>query len=765
MTVRRLIGAARANGLDAAGLRDSAERSKKSFLPLLQPVTSSEAEINADLANALSEAILRIPTEPSSTAKGSVELIKRAQATSFHHQPLIWPTWAALTKVKCAKKDGQSFIEALAEVAGAAARHPEHPALHQDCSDFIDTLFACAADALDAYQTFKAERGLLDFVDQEALTLEVLNDDALAAKLGEKISRVFVDEFQDSSPLQIAIFTAMARLVDQSTWVGDPKQAIYGFRNADCELTQAAFNGVAQLSDAPQDVLAKSYRSRLGIVELVNAAFEPAFAAMGLDTKDHTFSGTARSEVGFKHAPFAVWWLDGTVPAQYAGLAAGIREALEQREEWSVDTRAGSTRGLKPSDIAILCRAKTDITKLAAELSRLGVKVAVERDGLSRTPHVELVIASLRWVADPSDRLALAELARFFSDDPSSDLWLRAASAEDPDAALKDAVPTSSALIALREGSIALTPAEMLDAVLVLPEVTRRIEGWGNYSSRLEDLEAIRGFAITFESLCASSGVPATVSGLLLALSEDDPKRPRSMDADAVQVMTYHGAKGLEWPLVVLTGLNREPKPRLFEAVAVVDGELDWRNPLANRWIRFWPWPYGGQSANVGLDDTARSSEVGLRAAMDTAFLALSSADNFTLRDATNGVHIFGGIGGGKTSSAKHLRAALRRAGCGMLILAVKPEGKEMWLKEAAEAGRSNSVILFGDAGHCYNPIDHQMAQQGMEGCGTVVSTIMCVVDATRRAVGETGNGGSAFWDDSMRAYLGHVVPMVYPCC
>lgn len=616
-TVRRLIELARANGLDTEDLGRSAERSVESFTALLPDAAETGADrLDADLYASVTAALAKIPAEFSVTAKPHVALLRQVHAASRRGERLSWPDWARLSKVGCAKKDGPALVDAMEAVSRAASQHPEHPRLREQCTTFIRTIFACAAEALTAYQQHKAERGLLDFIDQEALALEVLRDPDMAARLGQRISRVFVDEFQDSSPLQIAIFTAMADLVDASTWVGDPKQAIYGFRNADSALTQAAFDGVAAQSSAPQDVLSTSFRSREGIISFVNNAFGPAFARMGLDAADHAFSETARSEAGFDQSPFAVWWLEGKLERQYAALAVAIRDAIDDGATWQVSDKAGGLRPLAAGDIAVLCRSRADITKAASALSRLGVKVAVERDGLARTPHIELVMAAFRWVADPTDRLALAELVRFFTDDPVSDLWLEAVSADDQDAALRAAVTITPMLETLRRQILSLTPAGLIDAIILLPEVARRIETWGDVAGRFDDLEALRGFARLYEENCASSGAPATPSGLVLALNAEEPPRPRSLRADAVKLMTYHGAKGLEWPCVILTGLNREPKARLFEPVAEAEGVLDWRDPLAGRWIRYWPWPYASQSKNVVLDEAALASSLGQQAAL-----------------------------------------------------------------------------------------------------------------------------------------------------
>lgn len=82
-------------------------------------------------------------------------------------------------------------------------------------------------------------------------------------------------------------------------------------------------------------------------------------------------------------------------------------------------------------------------------------------------------------------------------------------------------------------------------------------------------------------------------------------------------VSTYHGAKGLEWPVTILFQLDRTGRPRLFDQVVAegAPGGVNLEDPLAGRWLRLWPWPYGEQKKDVGLDTRAAQSEVGQAAA------------------------------------------------------------------------------------------------------------------------------------------------------
>lgn len=700
--VRRIIELARANGIAAEELPVSAVQSANAFLPLL-PTASSEAETHLDgaLKAALLKARMLLDGAVSSKARDHLDLIRRTASLMERGHPLGWPDWVRLSKVSCAPtKDPRDLVAAFDEVASAASRHPEHPRLARDCVDFIEEIFACAGDAMTAYQRYKSERGLLDFTDQEALALQVLRDPALRDLVAERIGRIFVDEFQDSSPLQIAVFTALAELADASTWVGDPKQAIYGFRNADSRLTLAAFKGAAEAGQTSQEALSRSYRSRRGIIEFVNSAFGPAFAAMGLEGGAHAFSDTARSEGDFDRGPLSLWRLTGKkIEDRYADLATAIFEALEEPGGWRVEDRVtGKLRNLEAGDIAVLCRTNPDVEKLARALTERGIRVAVARGDLSGEPHIQLVMAACRWIADGDDRLALAELARLLAPTPDADDWLQALMAEDGagDAALRQAAAVTEALAALSAARLSLTPSEILDRVIAIPVIRRRIEDLGELRARLDDLEALRGFARTYEEGCAGLGAPATLSGLILAFLASPPRRPSSLQPDAVKLLTYHGSKGLEWPFVILTGLDRAPKARLFEPVAEAHGDLDWRNPLAGRWIRFWPWPYGQQGKDSVLDIQARESAVGQA--------ALASARE----EETRLLYV------GMTRARDHL------------VLAVAPKGKLSWLGVLDTDGQAHialpeamdNVILAGQSAHPVHVMECCASEPGTQNAG-----------------------------------------------
>ena len=118
----------------------------------------------------------------------------------------------------------------------------------------------------------------------------------------------------------------------------------------------------------------------------------------------------------------------------------------------------------------------------------------------------------------------------------------------------------------------------------------------GGGIQRHANLDKILSYARSFEDYSAKISVLPNVHGFLdwfntLGDNEAD-SRGLITNEFSVNVLTYHGAKGLEWPVVILYGLDKEHEPNTFEVRVHAKDRIDFKQPLAGRSIRFWPWPY-----------------------------------------------------------------------------------------------------------------------------------------------------------------------------
>lgn len=619
--VSRIVEAARANDLGATELVACATRSMADLDACLGSTTNDD--LDDLLAVALVTAIAAIEAGDDPT-KGTALYLETLRTSA--HGGLSWGMWAKLAKEAPTKR---SLVHS-APVREVAKRHVEHRRLRTEMRRWISLHFELAAAVLDAYQHHKRMRGLIDLTDQESLALQLLRRPEIRAGLEGQIDLFLVDEFQDTSPIQLAVFLELAHLATESIWVGDPKQAIYGFRGTDPALMDAAIESLTSTTADSELVasalrtlegrtegehrtvesLGTSYRSRPALVDTTSAIFARAFAPQGIPEERTRLVPHLRHEPAGLGEVVEYWPLDldrgeghDNETGRAAAAAAGVRELLRRGAPVRDLAHRGGIRPATPRDIAILCRTNKQCQAVADELGALGVAVIVPRMRLFATAEAQVIRAGLALWLDPHDTLAAAELARIITHPTDLDGFVENLLSAPPREAFRDD-PTVARIIAARAADRDLGPLAALDAVIAATELRVLCAGWGQSVQRLANLDAMRAHATTYVRSAASRSDAATLAGLLRYLdallptfagwSQTRSDRQAVLSGEeAVTVSTWHRAKGLEWPITVLFGLESLREPTPYGVHVMTDRTtFNVADPLGGRWIRCWPNPY-----------------------------------------------------------------------------------------------------------------------------------------------------------------------------
>jgi ATP-dependent helicase/nuclease subunit A len=428
-------------------------------------------------------------------------------------------------------------------------------------------------------ETARAREGALTFDDLILRVRDVFRDNAGARRaFRERLAALLIDEFQDTDPLQMEIALAFAR--DQDTGmleagrlflVGDPKQSIYRFRRADMEMyarTRREIEGAG--AAAPE--LSLNRRSRPEVLSWVNAVFARLIGEGDAPAVQPPYRGVHPSRASKLAGP-GVAWFGGPVNV----LARGLRE-LEAREiasqcrrivsePWQVQEREGTVREASYGDIAVLIPRRTLLTALERALADARIPYRVEGGSLIyRTQEVRDIINCLTAIDDPADEVAVAaalrspafacsdlDLARFATSGGRFN-YLRSSLAEQQG-------PVAGGLRELRtyhEGRHESSLAALVEKLVW----ERRIVESGTLDQG--DRNSFRRARFMIEQARAFERAgPESLRAFILWLERqagrmivDHEGAGIDDDEDAVRIMTVHGAKGLEFPVVILAGLS-----------------------------------------------------------------------------------------------------------------------------------------------------------------------------------------------------------------
>lgn len=430
------------------------------------------------------------------------------------------------------RESRESVIDLLTRTRNLHSFGAVDAILKSDC-EVTRSLGVVSRFVLDRYDRLKKRRGAIDFGDLELGANRALNVPAVREQFHHRFDLVMVDEFQDTNPLQSQIILKFTRPdLSNLCVVGDPKQSIYRFRDADVSVFEEFCSRLPS-----QQSLSWNFRSRPDIIDYTNHVCQKAFEASEM-VYEELEPKREKQETGE-----AVLRLDVENPSRLA--------------EW---IRSEVARGIALDEMALLVRRIRGNEKWFKALSAAGIPLAMGSGGLFwEDPRVRELVAFLKWWDHPANALSGAIFLRapwIGVSDETLDVWIK----EDPtwvQPFFESDYPIAKALAPFK-GKL-IRPGELLMALLISSEIEDEI---GN---------ALLGLWHRVEEY-SSDGMDFHTVILELSRALEERRRERDVPPPKNQgqlpVLTFHAAKGLEFAHVILVDFGKKPRagasPLLF---------------------------------------------------------------------------------------------------------------------------------------------------------------------------------------------------------
>jgi ATP-dependent helicase/nuclease subunit A len=448
---------------------------------------------------------------------------------------------------------------------------------------------------LDALSDKKRKRRMVDFSDIEHFALQILVDEETgktrrtAEEFRRHFEEIMIDEYQDSNQVQEEILCAISREEDgghNRFMVGDVKQSIYRFRLARPELFMEKYKTYrSDGADCQRIDLHKNFRSRQEVVDFSNDVFAKI---MQQDLGDVDYDERAALYCGavYPDAPdmkSEVLLLDTDEPEKKKLEARMTAERICRlmQETKVTDKGTGELRALRFSDIVILFRSLKEWgTEFAAVLAEYGIPAHVESStGYFSAPEVQTVLNMLRILDNPLQDIPMAAVLKSpivgLSEEELCEIRMSS-----PDTSF--AAAAWACMKRTAEGGTELLSEEKLKAFYEIYTALRREKelpiheliaqilartGYGNYAAalpagekRAANLHMLMEKAIAYEQ--------TSYKGLFHFIRYIDQLRKYEIDfgeadttgenEDVVHIMTIHKSKGLEFPVVFVSGISKE---------------------------------------------------------------------------------------------------------------------------------------------------------------------------------------------------------------
>ena len=465
--------------------------------------------------------------------------------------------------------DSPSAIQTLMQIVAL----PKSDNIHNELSDLKD-IFELVKLASAHLHLIFSQRQATDFTQQTLDALSALGGleepSDLTLRLDYTLKHILVDEFQDTSPVQLEL---LRKLV--SGWVqgdgrslflvGDPMQSIYRFRKADMDLFNQLFQ-LGRIESVPLErlTLVNNFRSQRSLVDSINQLFPPALEAVGSSAEFFVPQNTVRIEDYGRPLTF-----HNISPDDRLAEANYIAELII-----SIHGEESVLKSEERSTICILGRSRRHLEEIAQTLKKRKIEfTSVELSSLADIPVIQDLMIVSRILLHPADKVAWLAFLRA----PWAGLTLEVLSKLSTVPVLRDFLLHSDAVVRLtREDSErmawiqdilhksyqALKTHSLLDSL----KMTWNAIGGGSLYRDANSREATRQFFRLIHELEKEDGL-ITYQKISRLLEKSYPDNHQNVQG-SLNIMTIHKAKGLEFDIVIIPSTHRtvksEPQSLLY---------------------------------------------------------------------------------------------------------------------------------------------------------------------------------------------------------
>ncbi len=489
-----------------------------------------------------------------------------------------------------------------------ATDEKEQTRIMQESQKIVSAISKAELALIDRFNELKRNENFLDYSDMEQLAYQILSSDTSNSQMARefyqnKFKEILIDEYQDINALQERIIQQVKN-TDKNTlfMVGDVKQSIYGFRQAEPSLFLKKYHGFASEENKHEKriLLSDNFRSTEPVTKTVNQLFKSILSS---DFGGIDYSKEGQLIFGAKYYPDALPKAseiivhkkqkdidndnNGIDFSEVEMVLARIKQ-LKKEHFQVLDSTTGEMRALKYSDIAILTRSHGDNLEIMQEFAKRDIPLFItDAENYFQTFELTVIMNYLKIIDNPDQDIPLVtvlrsplfnfsekDLAKIRINSKNSGFYSAVASYVGIGDELSDRCKNFlNKLDELRKFATTHRISELIWSIYAQTNLLEIMTGLPNGEQRRVNLEALYERASSYES-AGFKGLYQFINFInRMRRSQKDLAQPLlSKEAgNAVRLMTIHGSKGLEFPVVFYLGMQHQYQLRDLKGNYVIN--------------------------------------------------------------------------------------------------------------------------------------------------------------------------------------------------